>query len=126
MSYIYLLRTRACVNSNEPVYKIGKTTDFSKRIAEYDEGSEPILLLYVKDCDTFEKTLINLFNLQFVKRADYGNEYFEGKVSLMISAIMEEFVMSNMCYDANYNATNATDKLLLTTENQNLSKKEMT
>lgn len=98
MPYIYLVRTRACINSNESVYKIGKTIDFNKRITGYDKGTETILLLFVKDCDTFERTIIDLFNVKFTKMTDYGSEYYKGDVSQMISFIMEKFYECNMCY----------------------------
>jgi hypothetical protein len=98
MPYIYLIHTRASLNINENVYKIGKTNDFAKRVSGYDKGSKPIMVLYVKNCDIFEKSLIEIFNVKFVKRCDYGNEYFEGDLSKMIEIIMEKFQELNMCY----------------------------
>jgi len=98
MPYIYIIRTRASVNINEPVYKIGKTNDFNKRLLGYDKGSESILVLYVNDCDSFERILLELFNLHFIKRTDYGNEYFEGNLSKMINIIIDKFNELNMCY----------------------------
>ena len=85
-------------NSNEPIYKIGKTIDFNKRISGYDKGTETILLLFVKDCDSFERIMIDLFNKKFTKMNDYGNEYFRGDVSQMISFIMDKFYECSMCY----------------------------
>ena len=99
MPYIYLIHTRASLNINEPVYKIGKTNDFSKRISGYDKGSIPILMLYVNNSDIFEKLIIEIFNTNFIKRTDYGNEYFEGNVSDMIGIIMDNFKELNMCYN---------------------------
>ena len=97
-SFIYLLKPRACINANESVYKLGKTTNFSKRIFGYDKGSDTVLVLSV--CDAFERTLLAEFIRQpeFTRRTDYGNEYFEGEVSAMISVIMEQFSANNMCY----------------------------
>jgi len=99
MPYIYLIHTRASLNINEPVYKIGKTNDFSKRISGYDKGSIPILIIYVNNSDIFEKLIIETFKIYFIKRADYGNEYFEGNVSDMIGIIMDKFKELNMCYN---------------------------
>ena len=99
MPYIYLIHTRASLNINEPVYKIGKTNDFSKRISGYDKGSKPILILHVNNCDIFEKLIIETFKIHFIKRTDYGNEYFEGNVSDMIGIIMDKFKELNMCYN---------------------------
>lgn len=99
MPYIYLIHTRASLNINEPVYKIGKTNDFSKRISGYDKGSIPILIIYVNNSDIFEKLIIETFKIYFIKRTDYGNEYFEGNVSDMIGIIMDKFKELNMCYN---------------------------
>jgi hypothetical protein len=101
MPYIYLIHTRASLNINENVYKIGKTNDFVKRLSGYDKGSEPIIILYVNNCDNFERILLEIFNLQFIKRCDYGNEYFEGDVSKMIQIIMDKFNELDMCYSSN-------------------------
>jgi hypothetical protein len=99
MPYIYLIHTRASLNINESVYKIGKTNDFSKRISGYDKGSIPILIIYVNNSDIFEKLIIETFKIYFIKRTDYGNEYFEGNVSDMICIIMDKFKELNMCYN---------------------------
>lgn len=91
MPYIYLIHCRASVNSNENVYKIGKSFDFNKRLEGYDKGTIPLFSLYVSECDNFEKHLINLFGGIFTLRKDYGNEYFEGNINQMINLIISEF-----------------------------------
>jgi hypothetical protein len=91
MPYIYLIHCRASLNAKENVYKIGKTTDFSKRVNGYDKGSIPIFFIYVNDCDSFERILIDLFCINFTSRNDYGNEYFEGEPSSMINMIIENY-----------------------------------
>ena len=63
MPYIYLIHTRASLNIKEPVYKIGKTKDFNKRLSGYDKGNNPILMLYVNNSDIFEKLIIEMLNM---------------------------------------------------------------
>lgn len=87
MPYIYLIHCRACVNSGESVFKLGKTIDFSKRIDGYDKGSIPLLSLYVRECDAFERVLIQMFAAKYKQRRDYGIEYFEGNATAMIMDI---------------------------------------
>ncbi len=89
MPYIYLIHVRACVNSGESVFKLGKTVDFAKRIDGYDKGSIPLLSLYVRECDEFERVLIQMFAGKYKQRRDYGIEYFEGNATNMIADIME-------------------------------------
>jgi hypothetical protein len=106
MSYIYLIHCRASVNCNEPVYKIGQTINFIKRVSQYDKGSVPIFMLYVKDCTAFETHLKKIFESTFKKRIDYGSEYFEGDLNQMISIITEEFTKNIL--EQSYTSTNST------------------
>jgi hypothetical protein len=98
MPYIYLVHCRASVNASEPVYKIGKSNDFNKRLSGYDKGTIPIFSLYVEECDDFEKTLIKIFETKFEPRKDYGNEYFYGDIATMIKTIIDEYEKGNLCY----------------------------
>jgi len=99
MPYIYLLHCRACVNSGESVFKLGKTIDFSKRIDGYDKGSIPLLSLYVRECDAFERVLIQLFAAKYRQRRDYGIEYFEGRATSMITDITEALNAKELGYE---------------------------
>lgn len=99
MPYIYLLHCRACVNSGESVFKLGKTIDFSKRIHGYDKGSIPLLSLYVRECDVFERVLIQLFAAKYRQRRDYGIEYFEGNATSMITDIVEALNAKELGYE---------------------------
>ena len=88
--YIYLLIEREFIKTNENIYKIGKTKqEFGKRFKNYPNGSKLFLHLYVKNVDVFEKTLIDLFGLEFKKRSDIGYEYFEGDVDCMKKLIYD-------------------------------------
>lgn len=101
MPYIYLVHCRACLNANQPIYKIGKTTDFNKRLLGYDKGTVPLLSLYVAECDNFERHLINIFKSKFTLCTDYGNEYFEGDITSMIKIIIDEYEKADISYKNN-------------------------
>ena len=106
MPYIYIIHCRASINCRENVYKIGKTDNICNRMHGYDKGSVAIFSLFVCDSDSFEKHLIALFTEQFIKRHDYGNEYFEGNLSKMISLIMIEFnKVDTYIYDIKHGET---------------------
>lgn len=78
-NYIYLLREREFIESNLNIYKIGKSTQENiKRFKQYPKNSELILQIECENCSVYEKDLINLFNLKYIKRTDLGLEYFEG------------------------------------------------
>ena len=90
-SYIYLLKPFFSVTSNQDVYKIGKTCRVNyKRFNEYPEGSILLLQSSCKNCDTMEKNLLKIFDEKFIRRTEYGREYFEGDITLMRDIVNEE------------------------------------
>jgi hypothetical protein len=99
--FFYLLREREFIKTNENIYKIGKSKqEFGKRFSQYPNQSQMYLHLYVNDVDKFEKTLIDLFRIEFNKRLDIGYEYFEGNVNNMIKLIF------NCYFNVNFNKMN--------------------
>lgn len=88
--YIYLLQTREFLRLNQPVYKIGRTTQSpDKRIGQYPKNSKLFLIMSVADCVEKETILLRLFRKEFLARKDYGSEYFEGDVQRMIDLITD-------------------------------------
>lgn len=85
---IYLIKLREHVNSNEAIYKIGKTKQPSlKRYDSYPKGS--ILLYHVicNDCNNCEKEIIKLFRNKYKAETNIGSEYFSGDYIDMINDI---------------------------------------
>lgn len=95
ISYIYLIREREFINSNQDVYKIGRTTQERslriERFSAYKKGSEIILLKRVSTPKvvTCEKQLIDIFMKHYEKHPD-GKEYFIGNPNDMCSIIEQE------------------------------------
>jgi hypothetical protein len=86
--YIYLLQEREFVKTDEPIYKIGKTTQPNlKRLNQYPKGSKLLFQTICKDCHTTERELLFKFNNSYKPRKDIGNEYFEGDYRYMIHDI---------------------------------------
>jgi hypothetical protein len=89
--YIYLLQEREFIKSNEPIYKIGKTTKTGlTRFSNYPNGSDLLFHIKCNDCHTYEKLLIDLFKNNYILRKDIGNEYFEGDYKHMIRDIYDK------------------------------------
>jgi hypothetical protein len=84
-NYIYLLQEREFINTNQSIYKIGKTKcENLSRFCQYPKGSLLILqTLCYEDCDNVEKKIISLFISKYIQRTDIGREYFEGNVEEM-------------------------------------------
>jgi len=86
--YIYLLRPREFYRHNEATFKIGKTArNPEARLREYSKGSDLILIMKVDNCDITERKIISLFDKIFVKRLEYGLEYYSGDVDKMRNEI---------------------------------------
>ncbi len=89
-NHIYLIREREFIRLNEPVYKLGKTTqDGLKRSAQYPKGSSIEIHLRVNNCHAAETELLKYFRSTFIARTDFGAEYFEGDVQAMLVEIFK-------------------------------------
>ncbi len=88
--YIYLLKEREFIKTNENIYKIGKTTQQNnERFKQYPKGSILLLQSICSNCHSIEKEMIKQFKNNFKQRNDIGNEYFEGNLQDMIRIIIE-------------------------------------
>jgi hypothetical protein len=91
LNYIYLLKLREFVKTNENIYKIGMTTQNNfKRFRQYPKGSILLYQTICSDCKNIETQLIKKFKSSFIQRKDIGNEYFEGDYKSMIKMIYIE------------------------------------
>ena len=88
--YIYLLQEREFIRMNEPIYKIGKTTQENHtRFFQYPKGSKLLLQIICDNCHINEKLIKKTFNKKYKQRKDYGIEYFEGDLKYMIMDIFK-------------------------------------
>ena len=90
--YIYLIHLREFINSNESIYKIGKTGDIccrkiNKRFSAYPKDSVIKIIIQVNDMDTTENDLIQKFGELFEKQPSIGPETFKGNLHNMIIEI---------------------------------------
>lgn len=94
--YIYLIRTREHLVSDQKIFKIGKTTQTPKRrLNGYPKNSKVLLFLEVNDCHTAETELLQIFRSLYIARTDIGAEYFEGCPYSMMSTIMTYYSRSH-------------------------------
>lgn len=89
--YIYLLQKGEYVNTNQNIYKIGKTSNIKKRLASYIANTILYICLYVDNYEQREKQLIECFNKNF--KIKNGNEEFEGNLKDMLKAFTEIITM---------------------------------
>lgn len=86
--YIYLLREREFIKSNEHIYKIGRTNQcFIARFKQYPKNSKLELVIAVTDSISAENILKKKFDITFIKRVDIGSEYYEGSKKEMKNII---------------------------------------
>jgi hypothetical protein len=76
--FLYMIREREFIRTNENIYKVGKTTqEIHKRLCKYPKKSELILVMKFDNCHKAEKDLLKLARSEFKQRRDIGIEYFE-------------------------------------------------
>lgn len=91
--YIYLIREREFVNTDEQIYKIGRTISVKNRMNQYPKDSQIILIVPVDDSVWYETQLIKIFEERFERatvsdgETSIGNEYFIGDLDEMVYII---------------------------------------
>jgi hypothetical protein len=88
--FLYILREREFLKTNELIYKIGKTINMRSRMPAYPKDSRLYLCFYCSsDIDVMEKHMILVFDDIFVKRVDIGAEYYEGDIVQMLTVMTQ-------------------------------------
>ncbi len=82
--HVYILQEREFIRIKEPTYKIGQTEDIHVRFGSYSKQSDLKYIMPVKNCRIVESIAKLRFKVIFKHRPDYGAEYYEGDLSLMI------------------------------------------
>lgn len=90
IGYLYIIKERKFVKSNEPVYKIGCTGDIKKRFNQYPKNSRLVFYIADEDFRKNEKRWIDKLNnnIHLKKRKDIGLEYFEGNYIIIINELI--------------------------------------
>lgn len=83
--FIYILKEREFIKTNENIYKIGKTSkeNVIDRIKQYPNDSLLFGYWIIPDIDEFERLLKSSFRLKFKNKKEIGTEYFEGNIDEM-------------------------------------------
>ena len=106
-NYIYLLQEPRFIQTNESVYKVGKTKQANlTRFNQYPKGSVLLLQTVCSNCDLMEVNIIKLFKTKYIRRKDIGNEYFEGNLNDMTDDIMNCLKGQNKYFEGNFNDIN--------------------
>jgi hypothetical protein len=77
LGYIYLLKI-IDANTENIIYKIGKTKNISRRMKEHGEHKRKLFIIEMDDCDTIEQYILKKLkkNKQIIWEKDHGNECF--------------------------------------------------
>ncbi len=97
IEYVYLLQEREFIRLDEPVYKIGRTTQVNLiRFNQYPNGSTLLFQTICNDCVSIETKIKTLFKLKYKQMIEYGDEYFEGDFRSMIWDIISCVDINNL------------------------------
>ena len=106
-NYIYLLQEPRFIQTNEFVYKVGKTKQENlTRFNQYPKGSVLLLQTVCSNCDLMEVNIIKLFKTKYIRRKDIGNEYFEGNLNDMKEDINNYLKTQDEYFEGNFNDIN--------------------
>lgn len=84
-SYVYLLRDRTAIATNDLVFKVGKTTMHNfERFKSYPKGFKVYLLIACTNCHAVEASILQAFRAKYISRLDYDTESFEGDPRSMV------------------------------------------
>jgi hypothetical protein len=90
--YIYILREREFIRTNDSIWKIGATKhdDVFKRVKQYPNNSQLMYCLRVTDAFNVEKEIMTSLKNHpgIIQRTDIGREYFEGKLQKIASLVL--------------------------------------
>lgn len=88
--YLYIVWLREFVNSQQPVYKIGRSKDISSRFKDYPKDSKLLYCVFTTDIVEKESKLIQVLkneNSGVTQQTKYGTEYFLGDYNVIRSFI---------------------------------------
>ena len=89
--YIYLIIEREFINSNQEIYRLGKTKKTIQALsASYPVSSRICIYILCNDYNNIEKELYKIFKENYKQRLDIGYNYFEGNSSKMKDDIMRK------------------------------------
>lgn len=112
--FIYLLKEREFIKTNESILKIGRSGQSNlKRINAYPKDS---ILLYYRACidsKSIENIVKKLFITKYKQRKDIGAEYFEGDFIQMINDIHCVFTQNlQLVFDYEQNIEDCENKII--------------
>lgn len=90
IGYLYIIKEREFLKTNENIYKVGCTENINKRVSQYPKGSLILFLLAIFNFRNIEKLWIKQLNdiKEIKNRKDIGREYFEGDYLIMINKLI--------------------------------------
>jgi len=91
--WVYILKEREFVKTNENVVKIGRTANKKTRMKKYPKGSEVLECIEVDNTILTENNLKHVFQEKFTIRNDIGKEYFEGDIHEMLQVFKETAII---------------------------------
>jgi hypothetical protein len=94
--YIYIIKEREFIKTNEDVYKIGRSYHILQRMSSYPNGSCVCFMMNVSDSVQLEKDVLCTLRRYCKNRKDIGYEYFECSLQVMIDVIVQSVRLLNV------------------------------
>ena len=93
MRGLYLVRTREAIRCNDmDVTKFGQSEDLYRRMKEYTKYCDVLFLYECNAHKIYETIALQYFRTILISRKDYGSEYFQGDINVMIEYIKNNII----------------------------------
>jgi len=103
IEYIYLIKLREFIKTNENIYKIGRTSQNNmQRFYQYPKNSVILFQMSCKNSKEIEKKIIYIFKEKYILKKEIGTEYFEGNYINMIEDIYNILKENNLKTNCNF------------------------
>ncbi len=94
IGFIYIVALPQFIESNESIFKIGRSCNVSNRLQNYPKNTIVYFHILCDDLINCEKEVIKILTEKFKRRTEFGREYFEGPYSEIQKTVAEICISS--------------------------------
>jgi hypothetical protein len=93
--YIYIIKEREFINTNENVYKIGSSMSVNENMSYIPRGSNIHMMVKVENAANVEEEIITQLKKckSLIHYSCIGDEYFQGDIITIINAVTQAIVL---------------------------------
>ena len=93
--YIYIIKERKFINTDEDVYKIGSSSSIIDSASHIRKGSNVYMIVKVNNASNLEKEIVGQLKKckSLIHYSCIGDEYFQGDIITIINTVSQSIVL---------------------------------